>query len=126
MVTIRNKKNNKRSWDINKDSKVVISSADNTTTTYECRYCNLPMVRLDDISYYCNKCMSEQFPDKEDNKRKSKLIAPNQNQNTETLVSMTPSGYENIKSTKRVEPRGAFVELQRRGLRITDYNETNP
>jgi hypothetical protein len=44
-------KNNKNKWDNNKDKdhNVVIAAPVEDNATYYCKYCSLPMVRLDEI-----------------------------------------------------------------------------
>jgi|SRR5215204_2501128 len=108
------------------ERRVNISGEDDNPSSYYCNYCNhlLILTNREEKSYFCNTCEIESFPEKDSNRKKSKLITLNQN--TETLISSIPSGYENYKVKKKVEYKGGIKALADKGLKITSYTEYRP
>lgn len=116
------------------DYKVTISSEyyGNDRPSYICSICSQTLVRLTDAgmnnqTYWCRNCSVEYDPAAENIRRESKISVPDRNE--ETLVSTTP-GQEYLNKQIEVkheqEIKGSFKELQKKGLKITNYEEHIP
>jgi DNA-directed RNA polymerase subunit RPC12/RpoP len=114
----------------NKDDKVVISSEHytNERPSYLCSFCNQTLIRLTDAgmnntSYWCRNCSVEFNPEDENLRKESKLIVPDRNiEPAITSVGNIPD----VNIRHEPEIKGTFKELQRKGLKITHYEEHNP
>ena len=116
------------------NDKVTISSEyyENIRPSFICNVCNCTLSKLTDhsgqnISFYCTRCNIEFDPETENIRRESKISVPNRNE--ETLVAHTP-GQEYLNKQIEVkheqEIKGGLKELQKRGLKITHYEEHIP
>jgi hypothetical protein len=117
---------NNRRYKPREDTPIVASYSTNERREYVCSYCNRTMTKLQDrnsanISFFCNACNIETNPEETDNLRTRSCLQMPEGVNTTPYVS-----------TKFIEPtvgktpspvRGTFAELQRRGIRITNYKD---
>jgi hypothetical protein len=114
------------------DDKVTISSEyyENIRPSFICNVCNCTLSKLTDhsgqnVSFYCTRCNIEFDPETENIRRESKISVPNRNE--ETLVAHTPLVNEDaVAIRKEVEIKGGLKELQKRGLKISHYEEHIP
>ena len=111
-----------------KDDKSVISSEyyTNLKPEYLCSICNITLVRLTDagqnnLTYWCRQCSIEYDPEAENLRKESKITVPDRN--VEPCVSTTP-GIPDISIRHTPPIRGGLAELQKKGLKITDYKTT--
>ena len=114
------------------DDKVVISSEyyENDRPSYICSFCNQTLIRLTDAgqnntSWWCRHCSVEFDTESENLRKGSKITVPDRSE--ETLVSTTPSINEDsvaIRHEPELSP--TFKALQKKGLKITHYEENNP
>jgi hypothetical protein len=93
---------------------------------YFCKHCSRKLFRLTDSSgknqsYYCNFCSIE-FDLGAELRSKSKLTVPD-GVNREAFVSTKFPEYTVGKEP--VEYKGAFKALQQKGIKITNYKETD-
>lgn len=120
-MKITNDKSNKNK--INKEN-VVISGEEYTKPdkpVYVCNFCNRTLGKLSDNTFWCNNCNIEFRP--EEVRKKQRLQVP-QGQDKETLVATTPDPVSQFEH-KPPELKGTFAELQKRGIKIKDYRETD-
>jgi DNA-directed RNA polymerase subunit RPC12/RpoP len=114
--------------DPNKD-KVIISSEyfEDTRPSYICSICNQTLIRLTDSSmqntaFWCRNCSVEFDPESENVRRESKLSVPERN--VEPAVGTTPSiNEDSVAIRHQPEIKGGLKELQKKGLKITHYEE---
>ena len=112
------------------DDKIIISSEyfANDRPSYICSICNRTLSRLSDAggnnsTYWCRHCSVEFDPAEENVRRESKLSVPDRN--IEPAVSTTP-GIPDISIHHEPEIKGSLKELQKKGLKITHYEEHIP
>jgi hypothetical protein len=84
---------------------------------------------MSDEEYYCNNCNIPFWPIKTQQplREKQKLTTP-EGVNDETLISIVPDDpNEGVSTTygKPVKVRGGLKELQNRGIKVTNYRETD-
>jgi hypothetical protein len=95
---------------------------------YVCDTCGgtLEYNKTDD-SLWCNTCVSYVQP-KDAKKTVSFEIPQPQNSEDNTPLVSCPDNidYGQMQIDNQPTPKGIFAELQRRGLRITNYQEYNP
>ncbi|HET6640150.1 MAG TPA: hypothetical protein VFG77_00930 [Nitrososphaeraceae archaeon] len=114
------------------DDKVIISSEyfQNDRPSYICSICNQTLVRLTDAgmnnhTYWCLNCSVERDPTQQNIRRESKLSVPDRN--IEPAVASIQFDYnKNVAIRHEPEIKGAFKELQKKGLKITNYKESVP
>lgn len=117
------------SHDKNLDDKVIISSEyyQNDRPSFICSICNQTLVRLTDAggnnnTYWCRNCSIEWDPAEENVRRESKLSVPDRN--IEPAVTSIQHDYnEDVAIHHEPEIKGGLKELQKRGLKITHYEE---
>jgi hypothetical protein len=95
--------------------------------SYICPYCSRTLNRLTDRhglspSYYCNFCRIESRPENTDLRSKSS-IEPQKGGEDNPLAST--KFKERTVGREPVEIKGGLAELQRRGMKITSYSESN-
>lgn len=101
----------------------------NESRTYYCKNCQRALTKLIDSSgqnpsWFCNNCTMEVIPSITELRAISKVETPQGfNLNQEAYVSYTP---EPSIGRGPVKPQGVFSELQKKGIKITDYNEHFP
>lgn len=93
--------------------------------TYYCNYCNCNLIKLSADEYYCNRCSISQYPAQEEVQSNSRITTPT-GPNDEALISYPPDPNEQFLSDKKPEYKGTFKELERRGIKITNYEEHIP
>src|SRR5918995_7232911 len=110
-----------------KDDKVTISSEyfEDTRPSYICSICNQTLIRLTDASmqntaFWCRSCSVEFNPEEENVRRESKLSVPDRN--IEPAISTTP-GIPDISIHHEPEIKGGLLELKKKGLKITYYED---
>jgi hypothetical protein len=113
-----------------RDEKVIIASEyyENDRPSCICSFCNQTLIRLTDsgqnnTTYWCRHCSVEFDPVSENLRKESKIIVPDRN--VEPAVATTP-GIPDISIKKELELSSTFKALQRKGLKITHYEEHNP
>ena len=114
-----------------KDDKVVISSEYYTNEikpSYLCSFCNQTLVRLTDAggnnnSFWCRQCSVEWNPESENLRRESKLIVPDRNSEA-AVTSIQTNMADEVEIRHTVPKRGGFAELEKKGLKITNYHTT--
>jgi ribosomal protein L37AE/L43A len=112
------------------DNKVVISSEyyQNDRSTYLCSFCNQTLIRLTDASqsntaWFCRHCLVEFDSESENLRKESKLVVPDRNiEPAATSIQNNMADEVEIRHTLPI--RGGFAELQKKGLKITDYHTT--
>jgi hypothetical protein len=112
------------------DDKVVISSEhyQNDRPTYLCSFCNQTLIRLTDASqsntaWFCRHCLVEFDSESENLRKESKLVVPDRNiEPAATSIQNNMADEVEIRHTLPI--RGGFAELQKKGLKITDYHTT--
>ena len=112
------------------DNKVVISSEyyQNDRPTYLCSFCNQTLIRLTDASqsntaWFCRHCLVEFDSESENLRKESKLVVPDRNiEPAATSIQNNMADKVEIRHTPPI--RGGFAELQKKGLKITDYHTT--
>lgn len=117
------------SYGKNLDDKVIISSEyyQNDRPSFICSICNQTLVRLTDAggnnnTYWCRNCSIEWDPAEENVRRESKLSVPDRN--IEPAVTSIQHDYnEDVAIHHEPEIKGGLKELQKRGLKITHYEE---
>ena len=99
--------------------------------SYICSICNQgPLSRLSDASgnnstYWCKNCSISYDPTEENIRRESKISVPDRN--VEPAVATTPGINEDSVAIRHTpEIKGGLKELQKRGLKITYYEERIP
>jgi DNA-directed RNA polymerase subunit RPC12/RpoP len=109
------------------DDKVIISSEyyEDDRPSYICSICNQTLIRLTDSSmqntaFWCRNCSVEYDVESENVRRESKLSIPDRN--IEPAVSTTP-GIPDVSIHHAPEIKGGLKELQKKGLKITHYEE---
>ena len=114
-------------YDKTNDDKVIISSEyfEDDRPSYICSICNQTLIRLTDSSmqntaFWCGNCSVEFDPENEDVRRESKLSVPDRN--IEPAVSTTP-GIPDVSIHHEPEIKGGLLELKKKGLKITHYEE---
>ena len=114
-------------YDKTNDDKVIISSEyfEDTRPSYICSICNQTLIRLTDAgmnntSLWCRNCSVEFNPEEENVRRESKISVPDRN--IEPAVSTTP-GIPDVSIRHEPEIKGGLKELQKKGLKITHYEE---
>ena len=122
----------KRTNSLNQDDKVIISSEyfQNDRPSYICSICNQRLVRLtaagmNNQTYWCRNCTVEWYPTEENIRRESKISVPDRN--VEPAVATTPGiNGDSVAIRHTPEIKGGLKELQKRGLKITYYEERIP
>lgn len=112
------------------DDKVVISSEyyENDRPSYICSFCNQTLIRLTDAaqnntSWWCRHCSVEFDPESENLRKESKLVVPDRN--IEPAVTSIQTNMADEVEIRHTPPiRGGLAELQKKGLKITDYHTT--
>jgi hypothetical protein len=111
----------------NADVPISLPNYENIDSREEryCPYCNIRLSWLIDSSglnpsWYCGKCTIE-YPDKSEVKSKSSLSTPRKSNNERPAVAYPP---EPSLGKKDHSIKGALAELQKRGLKITNYTES--
>ena len=109
------------------DDKVIISSEyfEDDRPSYICSICNQTLIRLTDSSmqntaFWCRNCSVEFNLEEENVRRESKLSVPDRN--IEPAISTTP-GIPDISIHHEPEIKGGLLELKKKGLKITHYEE---
>jgi hypothetical protein len=96
--------------------------------SYICDVCQTTLQYNDiDKSYWCNTCVL--YIQTKDVKKTVDFEVPQSVQNVEPAVysiDYTLGDTDRVKIDHRPQPKGSFAELQRKGLRITDYREETP
>jgi hypothetical protein len=114
---------------LNKDKTIIgdeWSSLDRST--FSCSWCNRDLIRLSDSnnqgeSWFCRNCQIPFEPSETQLRKKSKLGTQREEIEPEvTSIQTDPSKEVEIRHTPPI--RGAFAELQKKGLRIKDYRTT--
>jgi hypothetical protein len=111
-----------------KDNKVVISDEewsgkDSNQEQILCPYCDKTLLRLTDHggnnhTYYCNTCQVSHLS--ETTRKIPKLGTQHKEvEPAVTSIDFTPD----VSIHREPEPKGAFAELQKKGLKITNYKE---
>jgi DNA-directed RNA polymerase subunit RPC12/RpoP len=114
---------------LNNKDKVIISSEyfEDTRPSYICSICNQTLIRLTDSSmqntaFWCRNCSVEFDPENENVRRESKLSVPDRN--IEPAVSSIQHDYnKDVEIRHEPEIKGGLKELQKKGLKITHYEE---
>jgi hypothetical protein len=114
----------------NKDNKTIIGDewSREDRPTFSCSWCNRDLVRLSDRnnqgeSWFCRNCQIPFEPSETQLRKKSKLGM--QREEVELAVASIQTDPSKEVEIRRVPPiRGGFAELQKRGLKITDYRTT--
>jgi hypothetical protein len=93
---------------------------------YICSWCNCSLVRLssgnNSESWFCRRCQIG-YPDTTETRKKSKLGTQREEIEPQiTSIQTDPTEAVEIRHTPPI--RGGFAELQKRGLKITDYRTT--
>lgn len=107
--------------------KVVISSEyfEDNRPSYICSICNQTLIRLTDagmnnVSFWCRNCSVEFNPEEENVRRESKLSVPDRNiEPAVTSIDLKPD----VSIHHKPEIKGGLLELKKRGLKITHYEE---
>jgi hypothetical protein len=93
---------------------------------FYCEYCQRRLLKLQNntgnFSYYCNACSITTNPDEKEMRSKGKLETMPGPPNTPLA---TTKFKELTLGRKKTEVRGGLAELQRRGMKITSYSESN-
>jgi hypothetical protein len=95
---------------------------------YSCSWCNRTLSKLIDSGgqnpcYYCNYCQMSFEPSETQIRKKSKLGT--QREEVEPAVASIQTDITKEVEIRHVPPiRGSFAELQKKGLKITDYRTT--
>jgi hypothetical protein len=109
------------------DTPIVASyNNNNESKEYVCSYCNRTMIKLQDrnsanISYFCNACNIQTNVEETDNLRTRSRLQMPEGVNTNPYASTKFPEPTVGKSPPPV--RGSFAELQRRGIKITNYKD---
>lgn len=111
------------------DEKNIISSEffEDPTPSYICSICQRTLSRLSDACqnnsmYFCIHCSVEYDPTEENVRRESKLSVPDRN--IEPAVSSIQHDYnKDVEIRHEPEIKGGLKELQKKGLKITHYEE---
>jgi DNA-directed RNA polymerase subunit RPC12/RpoP len=114
-----------------KPDKVVISSEYYTNEikpSYLCSFCNQTLIRLTDAgqnntSFWCRSCSVEYNPESENLRRESRLIVPDRNSEA-AVTSIQTNMADEVEIRHTPEIRGGFAELQKKGIKITNYHTT--
>jgi DNA-directed RNA polymerase subunit RPC12/RpoP len=109
------------------EDKSIISSEyyENNRASYICSFCNQTLIRLTDAgqnnsTYWCRHCSVEFDPEAENLRKESKLIVPDRNEEPAiTSIQTDPTKEVEIRHVPPI--RGGFAELQKKGLKITNY-----
>lgn len=116
-----------RGTPIDTGAPISLTNYDNIDSREEryCPYCNIRLSRLIDSSglnpsWYCGKCVIE-YLDKSEVKSKSRLNTPQKSNSERPAVSYA---HEPSLPKKDHSIKGALAELQKRGLKITNYTES--
>ena len=121
---------NIRGRSANKDKVVIAGEAYEApeVTTFICNYCNRDLIKLSDgngnnVSWYCNNCSIPFEPENQSIRHKQRLEVPDRN--VEPAIATTP-GIPDISIKKEPDLSPTFKALQKKGLKITRYEEHNP
>lgn len=80
---------------------------------------------MNNTSFWCRNCSVEFNPEEENVRRESKLSVPDRN--IEPAVSSIQHDYnKDVEIRHEPEIKGGLKELQKKGLKITDYHEDIP
>jgi hypothetical protein len=116
-------------FDKNSDTPISVRDYQNTyeDRTLICSFCNRTMQRLwdpsrENPSWFCSACQIETSSEEADNLRTRSRLQMPEGVNTTPYAS---TKFPDISVGKKpIEPRGTFAALQRRGIKITNYEDT--
>jgi hypothetical protein len=80
---------------------------------------------MNNTSYWCRNCSVEFNPEEENLRKESKLIVPDRNVEA-AVTSIQPNMADEVKIRHEPELSPTFKALQKKGLKITHYEEHNP
>lgn len=118
----------KNKFNKNNDTPIVANYG--ATNEYKSYYCNWCSRRLSEIqgrsgendAYYCDFCSIETNPDNEELRAESDITTP---EGVNKVPLATTKFKEPTVGRQPVEIKGGLAELQRRGMKITSYSESN-
>lgn len=100
------------------------TKSNNDKAQYVCSYCQCNLAKINEDEWYCNRCSISQYPKVEDVRSKSRITTPI-GPNLEPCLSYAPDLNESSFAYKTPEIKGGLAELKRRGLKITNFTETD-
>jgi hypothetical protein len=113
------------------DNNVVISEEEYNKDEQKSYVCDVCGTRLEynsiDDSYWCSECV--RYVQSKDVKKQVMFEIPTDIKDITpaiTSIDYTLGDTDRVKIDHRPQPKGSFAELQRKGLRITDYREETP
>jgi hypothetical protein len=99
---------------------------DSEKTEFVCSWCNCSLVRLSDKNnqserWFCRNCSIEFDPEDEKIRHKQRLSIPAEDvEPAIASIDVTPD----VSILHEPKLRGGFTELQKKGLKIKDYQTT--
>ena len=117
-----------KKYTIKPDTPISIPNYEYENRTFYCNYCQQTLNKLIDSSgqnpsWFCNNCSIEVFPTEEVGLRsKSRLTTPEPNESPS--ISYPPDPNANFYK-KKTQIRGVLKEMQKRGVKITSFQEKN-
>jgi hypothetical protein len=115
-----------------KETRITVGEEDVTSNNigspkYICNRCSGPLDKVSDDEWHCDQCLITTIPSVEDVRIEQDIEIP-RGPNTETLISCpdySNSLTKDVQIRHTIEPRGILAKFKEKGMKITNYSETD-